>query len=295
MTIENTNNNNNNQGINFYNELLAEYEREQATIQDIREKMKAERADIMKNDTVYTVISTSRGYETVMFGSMDGKIQEKPGIKKSDENNATKSLNGIYAALKSIHEKNLGKKHIVLYVNDREARRISGMLGRINDDMKKGDETMTVFTPKELEFISAHPLMYGANYVNAGKNVFMALVKLKKEGYIIRVASIDNLFGYKLTRNLPVDVANKEVVLTNGRGVVTFEGRNYQFALANNLRLNGKHKLVLENSTIVVEHQIAEGTEYAFVRKLFTIATLATNHKATYDEASAYDPNLVVG
>lgn len=294
MTIENTNQNNNNQGINFYDELLAEYEKEQVTIQDIREKMRAERADIMKNDTVYAVISTSRGYETVMFGSMDGKIQEKPSIKKSDENNATKGLDGVYAALKSIHEKNLGKKHIVLYVNDREARRISGMLGRIND-MKEGDETMTVFTPKELEFISAHPLMYGANYVNAGKNVFMALVKIKKEGYIIRVASIDNLFGYKVTRNLPADVANKEVVLTNGRGVVTFEGRNYQFALANNLRLNGKHKLVLENSTIVVERQIVEGTEHAFVRKLFTIAMLATNHKATYDEASAYDPNLVVG
>lgn len=291
MTIENQNNN---QGINFYDALLAEYEKEQVTVQDIREKMKEERIDIMKNDTIYSVISTSRGYETVMFGSMDGKIQEKPGIKKSDENNATKSLDGIYTALKSIHEKNLGKKHIVLYVNDREARRISGMLGRIND-MKEGDETMTVFTPKELEFISAHPLMYGANYVNAGKNVFMALVKLKKEGCIIRVASIDNLFGYKLTRNLPVDVANKEVVLTNGRGVVTFEGRNYQFALANNLRLNGKHKLVLENSTIVVEHQIADGTEYAFVRKLFTIATLATNHKATFDEAAAYDPNLIVG
>ena len=291
MTIENTNNNNN---INFYNELLAEYEKEQATIQDIREKMRAERADIMKNDTVYAVISTSRGYETVMFGSMDGKIQEKPSIKKSGENNATKGLDGVYAALKSIHEKNLGKKHIVLYVNDREARRISGMLGRINDGMK-GDETMTVFTPKELEFISAHPLMYGANYVNAGKNVFMALVKLKKEGCIIRVASLDNLFGYKVTRNLPADVANKELMFTNGRGVVTFEGRNYQFALANNLRLNGKHKLVLENGTIVVERQIVEGTEHAFVRKLFTIAMLATNHKATYDEASAYNPNLVVG
>lgn len=290
MTIEN---NNNNQG-NFYDELLAEYEKEQTTIQNIREKMRAERANIMKNDTVYTVISTSRGYETVMLGSMDGKVQEKPGIKKSDENNATKGLDGVYAALKSIHEKNLGKKHIVLYVNDREARRISGMLGRIND-MKEDDETMTVFTPKELEFISAHPLMYGANYVNAGKNVFMALVKIKKEGYIVRVVSLDSLFGYKVTRNLPADVANKEVVLTNGRGVVTFEGRNYQFALANNLRLNGKHKLVLENSTIVVERQIAEGTEHAFVRKLFTIATLATNHKATYDEASAYDPNLVVG
>lgn len=292
MTIENNNNNNNQ--VNFYDELLAEYEKEQTTIQDIREKMRAERANIMKNDTVYTVISTSRGYETVMLGSMDGKIQEKPDIKKSDENNATKGLNGVYAALKSIHEKNLGKKHIVLYVNDREARRISGMLGRIND-MKEDDETMTVFTPKELEFISAHPLMYGANYVNAGKNVFMALVKIKKEGYIVRVVSLDNLFGYKVTRNLPADVANKEVVLTNGRGVVTFEGRNYQFALTNNLRLNGKHKLVLENSTIVVERQIAEGTEHAFVRKLFTIATLATNHKATYDEASAYDPNLVVG
>lgn len=288
MTIEN-----NNQSVNFYDELLAEYEKEQATVQDIREKMRAERVNIMKNDTVYAVISTSRGYETVMLGSMDGKIQEKPSIKKSENNAATKGLDGVYTALKSIHEKNEKKRHIVLYINDREARRISGMLGRIND-MKEDDE-MTVFTPKEFEFISAHPLMYGANYVNAGKNVFMALVKIKKEGYIVRVVSLDSLFGYKVTRNLPADVANKEVVLTNGRGVVTFEGRNYQFALANNLRLNGKHKLVLENGAIVVERQIAEGTEHAFVRKLFTIATLATNHKATYDEASAYDPDLVVG
>lgn len=293
MTIENTNQNNNSQ-VNFYDALLAEYEKKRATVQDIREKMKAEREDIMKNDTVYTIISTSRGYETVMFGSMDGKIQEKPGIKKSDENNSTKILDGVYAALKGIHKKNLGKKHVVLYVNDREARRISGMLGRINA-MKEDDKTMTVFTPKELEFISAHPLMYGANYVNAGKNVFMALSKIKKEGYIVRVSSIDNLFGYKLNRNLPADVANKEVTLNNGRGVVTYNGRNYQFALANNLRLNGKHKLVLENSTIVVERQIAEGTEHAFVRKLFTIATLATNNKATLDEAAAFDPSLIAG
>ena len=287
MTIENNSQN------NFYDALLAEYENEQATIQDIREKMRAERIDIMKNDTIYVVVSTSRGYETVMFGSMDGKFQEKPAIKKSEENNATKGLNGVYAALKGIHEKNLGKKHIVLYINDREARRISGMLGRIN--AMNEDKTMIVFTPKELEFISAHPLMYGANYVNAGKNVFMALSKIKEEGCIVRVSSIDNLFGYKLTRNLPADVAGKEVVLTNGRGVVTFDGRNYQFALANNLRLNGKHKLVLENSTIVVEHQLAEGTEHAFVRKLFTIATLATNHEATIDEATAFDPSLIAG
>lgn len=293
MTIENTNQNNNSQ-VNFYDALLAEYEKKRATVQDIREKMKAEREDIMKNDTVYTIISTSRGYETVMFGSMDGKIQEKPGIKKSDENNSTKILDGVYAALKGIHKKNLGKKHVVLYVNDREARRISGMLGRINA-MKEDDKTMTVFTPKELEFISAHPLMYGANYINAGKNVFMALMKIKKEGYVVRVSSIDNLFGYKLNRNLPADVANKEVTLNNGRGVVTYNGRNYQFALANNLRLNGKHKLVLENSTIVVERQIAEGTEHAFVRKLFTIATLATNNKATLDEAAAFDPSLIAG
>ena len=293
MTIENTNQNNNSQ-VNFYDALLAEYEKKRATVQDIREKMKAEREDIMKNDTVYTIISTSRGYETVMFGSMDGKIQEKPGIKKSDENNAVKILDGVSAALKGIHEKDLEKKHVVLYVNDREARRISGMLGRINA-MKEDDKTMIVFTPKELEFISAHPLMYGANYVNAGKNVFMALSKIKKEGYIVRVSSIDNLFGYKLNRNLPADVANKEVTLNNGRGVVTYNGRNYQFALANNLRLNGKHKLVLENSTIVVERQIAEGTEHAFVRKLFTIATLATNNKATLDEAAAFDPSLIAG
>lgn len=293
MTIENTNQNNNSQ-VNFYDALLAEYEKKRATVQDIREKMKAEREDIMKNDTVYTIISTSRGYETVMFGSMDGKIQEKPGIKKSDENNAVKILDGVSAALKGIHEKDLEKKHVVLYVNDREARRISGMLGRINA-MKEDDKTMIVFTPKELEFISAHPLMYGANYVNAGKNVFMALSKIKKEGYIVRVSSIDNLFGYKLSRNLPADVANKEVTLNNGRGVVTYNGRNYQFALANNLRLNGKHKLVLENSTIVVERQIAEGTEHAFVRKLFTIATLATNNKATLDEAAAFDPSLIAG
>lgn len=291
MTIENQNNN---QGINFYDALLAEYEKEQVTVQDIREKMKEERIDIMKNDTIYSVISTSRGYETVMFGSMDGKIQEKPAIKKSEENNATKILDGVFAALKCIHEKSFEKKHVVLYINDREARRISGMLGRINAT-KEGDETMTVFTQKELDFISAHPLMYGANYINAGKNAFNALAKIKKEGYIVRVSSIDNLFGYKLNRNLPADVAGKETVLTNGRGVITFEGRNYQFALANNLRLNGKHKLVLENSTIVVERQLAEGTEHAFVRKLFTIATLATNHKATFDEAAAYDPNLIVG
>ena len=294
MTIENTNQNQNNDQINFYDALLKEYEKEQATVSDIREKMRAERIDIMKNDTVYAVISTSRGYETVMFGSMDGKIQEKPIIKKSEENNATKGLKGVFAALKGIHEKNLGKKHIVLYVNDREARRVSGMLGRINN-MKESDEKMTIFTQKELEFINAHPLMYGTNYIDAGKKVFLALAAIKKEGYIIRIASIDNLFGYKLNRNLPADVAGKETVLTNGRGVVTFEGRNYQFALANNLRLNGKHKLVLENSTIVVEHQLAEGTEHAFVRKLFTIATLATNHKATFDEAAAYDPNLIVG
>lgn len=294
MTIENTNQNNNNQNVNFYDDLLAEYEKDQVTIQNIREKMKEERIDIMKNDTVYAVVSTSRGYETIMAGSMDGKIQEKPGIKKSDENNAVKTLEGVTAALKGIHEKNLGKKHIVLYINDREARRVSGMLGRINA-MKEDDETMVVFTPKELDFINAHPLMYGTNYVKAGKDVFMALAKIKKEGYIVRVSSIDNLFGYRLNRNLPADVAGKEVVLTNGRGVVTFDGRNYQFALANNLRLNGKHKLVLENSTIVVERQLAEGTEHAFVRKLFTIATLATNHKATFDEAAAYDPNLIVG
>lgn len=291
MTIENTNQNNSH---NFYDALLAEYKKEQVTVQDIREKMKAERKNVMKNDTVYAVVSTSRGYETVMFGSMDGKIQEKPGIKKSDENNATKILAGVYAALKGIHKKNLGKKHVVLYVNDREARRISGMLGRINA-MKEDDKTMIVFTPKELEFISAHPLMYGANYINAGKNVFMALMKIKKEGYVIRAASIDDLFGYKLNRNLPADVAGKEVALNNGRGVVTYNGRNYQFALANNLRLNGKHKLVLENSTIVVERQIAEGTEHAFVRKLFTIATLATNNEATLDEAAAFDPSLIAG
>lgn len=294
MTIENTNQNQNNDQINFYDALLKEYEKEQATVSDIREKMRAERIDIMKNDTVYAVISTSRGYETVMFGSMDGKIQEKPIIKKSEENNATKVLKGVFAALKGIHEKNLGKKHIVLYINDREARRVSGMLGRINN-MKESDEKMTIFTQKELEFINAHPLMYGTSYIDVGKKVFLALAAIKKEGYIIRIASIDNLFGYKLNRNLPADVAGKETVLTNGRGVVTFDGSNYQFALANNLRLNGKHKLVLENSTIVVERQLAEGTEHAFVRKLFTIATLATNHKATFDEAAAYDPNLIVG
>lgn len=271
-TVNNANANN-----DFIEKLLAETEAQYQEAMKLTENIRENRKNIVENDTAFAVVMASNGYVAVTFGSKDGKVQIRPIVGTADKlTSAAATLAGAYTALEKLKE--CEKNHVTLYVSDYEARRVAGMISRINT------ESMAFLTQKEMEFISARPTQFGDAYIANAKKLFLALAYMKQKlGKTVRVVALSGVHGYAINRayNLPQGLAEKTLTFRNGRALATVDGRNYAVVAAGGLRLNGDHKIVIQNNTLCIERAMEPGSEQEFVQNLWTIsARLITVHRA---------------
>lgn len=273
--------NNNQNGLSFIDSLLEEsnkaFEEAVKLTDDIRENRK----NIIENDTAFAAVVASSGYIAVTFGSMDGGVQIMPVIGKPEKmTSAAATLAGAFTALDKL--KDTDKTHITLYVSDYESRRISGMISRINT----GDNHF--LTDKEKEFIDARPTQFGEFYVANAKKLFMALATTKQKfNKVVRIAALSSVHGYAINRGfaLPQSLAGKKAMFRNGRATVADNGRNYAIVISNGTRLNGEHKLAVQNNTLCVEKEVTPGSEAEFAQKLWTISTRLVRARAIKESA----------
>lgn len=146
------------------------------------------------------------------------------------------------------HEMDKGdaaKSNLVIYTQDSEARRISGMIKRINNGSNE------YLTRPELEYVMSNDQM-GDTYRKMANSLFALLKQVKEKGINVRVTGSDGINGFQLTNyNLPETLENK--VLTFKNGAARFGS---QIINVRGLALNGNHKIIKNNGRLFVERKV---------------------------------------
>lgn len=269
--------------------LMANLDKQMEATNVLTEKARAKREEELKNNTVIMSVVSSRGYVGLVAGDIAQEIVEPAVVAKAVNKKTGEvmtapvaTLNGVRQALHKAAE--YGKDHLILYVNDFEARRISGMLNRI------GKGSNEVLTAKEVEHISSptNASKYGNSYIAYAKGVFLDLKAALEKFKSIRVMGHNAIFGWELKySNLPLDMENMELTFSKGFASTTFKGRNYRISLASGFKLNGKHKLVKANGSLVVGREIKEGSEQETARDLLSIVNKTIIIKDNTDRSEA--------
>ena len=252
--------------------MLAGLSKQMEAVNVLTDKARAKREEELKNNTVIMSVVASRGYVGFVAGDIAEEIVEPANVGKTVNKETGEQVSAPVATLvgacKAIAKaESYGKEHLVLYVNDFEARRISGMLSRIN----KGENI--VLTPAEAEHINdpRNSAKYGAKYMSVAKKLFGLLLQAKDKFKSVRVMGHNSIFGWETKYNLPLDMENMELNFTKGMASTVFKGHNYRITLASGFKLNGKHKLVKANGNLVVEREIKKGSEQETARDLLSI------------------------
>ena len=253
--------------------MLANLSKQMEAVNVLTDKARAKREEELKNNTVIMSVVASRGYVGFVAGDIAEEIVEPANVGKAVNKETGEQVSAPVATLVGVCKalakaESYGKEHLVLYTNDFEARRISGMLSRIN----KGEKI--VLTQAEVEHINdpRNATKYGARYLAVAKKLFALLTEAKSKFKSVRVMGHNSIFGWELKySNLPLDMANMELTFSKGLASTVFKGRNYRITLASGFKLNGKHKLVKANGNLVVEREIKEGSEQETARDLLSI------------------------
>jgi len=252
--------------------MLAGLSKQMEAVNILTDKARAKREEELKNNTVIMSVVSSRGYVGFVAGDIAENIVEPalvcPAVNTKSGERLSAPVATLIGASKAIAKaETYGKEHLVLYVNDFEARRLSGMLSRIN----KGDNT--VLTPAEKEHINdeRNSAKYGQAYMATAGTVFKMLQDAKQKFKSVRVMGHSSIFGWETRYNLPLDMENMELTFVKGLASTMHKGRNYRITLASGFKLNGKHKLVKANGNLVVEREIKAGSEQETARDLLSI------------------------
>lgn len=255
--------------------LMASLKTQVEAVNVLNDKAREKRAEELKNNTVIMSVVSSRGYLGIVAGDIAETIVEPATVVKAEGKDGTKfsaATTTLIGARKAIElAEKYGKENLILYVNDYEARRISGMLNRIN----KGSNE--ILTKEEVAHIAdpRYAAQYGKPYAAQAKALFIALQNAKGKFKSVRVMSHDSIFGWALRyTNYPLDMEGTKLAFNKGLAAKTYKGRNYTFTLASGFKLNGEHTLVkTNNGALVVGREIKEGSEQETARDLLSIAT----------------------
>lgn len=288
MKIANNNNNN-----NFLADLLAQSQKKVESIQKMQQQTAAERADILHNKTVLFVNVAQRGYVGIMGYSMDGAVEEAPDIKRAANprtgknfTSAESTMAGFHGIFKNILEgKYEGKDHFVIYANEFERRRVTGMLSRI----KKGSNE--ILTEKELSYIGSSDASisgrFGENYKEFAKTVFLDIKAACEKGYTIQFMPLGSIGAYPLRTRLPQDLEGRTVELKGGFGTIFHGRQSFPVRLDNNVRLSGKHKLIMRGGRIAVERPIEPGSSQEALLTMFRATSQLIIYQNAVDNAGS--------
>lgn len=278
---------------NFLADLLAQSQKKVESITAMQQKTAEERAEILQNRTVLFVNVAQRGYVGIMGYSMDGAVQETPDIKRAANPNTGKNFTSAESTMAGFHGifKNIlagkygDKDHFVIYANEFERRRVTGMLSRI----KKGSSE--ILTTKELGYIdnddSRIRARFGENYKAFAKAVFMDIKAAYEKGYTLQFMPLGSIGAYPLSTSLPQDLEGKTVELKNGFGTVYHGRQNLSVRLDNNLRLSGKHKLILRGGRIAIERPVEPGSSQDALLTMFRATSQLIIYQNAVENASA--------
>lgn len=234
-----------------------------------------QRRDNITNNTRIGYVMSSRGLvasASLVIGEGADSL-EFNNARKGSMSNKINVMTGIGKMIKAEYDKPAEKrKNLLIYTQDSEARRISGMIKR----MKNGSNEY--LTKEELEYVMNTDDL-GETYRKMSNSLF-ALLKLvhEKGGFNVRVTGSDGINGFQLTNyDLPDKLENQELTFKNG--VARYGSL---FVNVRGLRLNGTHKLIKNNGRFMVERKIdkEKSPENYYALQLLQIISKSISVKA---------------
>ena len=228
-----------------FDALMADVDKKVKKVSEARDEARAQARENLLHDTTITEVMASRGFLGIMSAELDNPASIKaPQIRAISVSNKVAVLGGIAIVVQNAMKAENAKKHLVIYTQDSESIRVSGMLGRI----AKGDDT--VITEKEMAFISGRSDM-GDAYVAVANKLFGVLKQAHDAGFTVRIMSNSSINAYDMyNRQLPEALAGKKVIFRNG------VARVGSLLIRARQNLQGKHTLVKQGNNVVIEREV---------------------------------------
>lgn len=283
MNTINTNASASNSIFDLLDKELAQQDEQFKGVEEMRAKTAEIKRNILEHDTVFYVDVASRGYISVSSATLEGAFtapvvarpQMPAGVRIT---NPQAVMYAFCATLKQANQSN--KNHVAVYMNEDEARRVSGMIKRIREQGAQAEP----LTAKEIEKIES-TAKYGEFYKAACLNAFnmlKALMQTKK----VRVMGIDTISAYPLSKgaNL-IDLAGKSFDFKNGQARFYDEKRIAHTLEVRGFKMNGTHKLVIDNDRLAVERILTKESdpEKCLAQSLFRVTSRAVTIQESKD------------